>query len=191
MAYLTINEARDAVRRRGVTRSARSILNEAASTVRKDQQFDVFLSHCVKDAEAILGVKILLEDAGLSVYVDWIEDKDLDRANVTPATAAILRERMQASKAMMFATSEASPSSKWMPWELGYFDGLRQAQIAILPLLTSPRDAFKGQEYLGLYPVVERLSHTDGGSGIYVTKPPNYYLPLREFRSGSKQFRTT
>jgi hypothetical protein len=37
-------------------------------------KFDVFLSHCVRDARAIEGVKTLLSRTGLSVYVDWIDD---------------------------------------------------------------------------------------------------------------------
>jgi hypothetical protein len=159
MAYLTIGEARDAFQRKGFAKSARGVLNEAGAAFRSGKRYDIFLSHCLKDAEIIAGVKVLLEESDLTVYVDWIEDKDLDRGNVTPQTAAVLRERMQASDSMIFATSEASPSSKWMPWELGYFDGIRQARIAILPLVGSSTDAFKGQEYIGLYPTVERLPH--------------------------------
>lgn len=190
MAYLTIDEARDAYRRKGYTKSARGVLNEHAAAFRPGNRYDVFLSHCFKDADIILGVKALLEATGLSVYVDWIEDQGLDRGNVTPRTAAVLRERMQASLSMIFATSEASPSSKWMPWELGYFDGIRQARIAILPLVATPGGAFNGQEYLGLYPTVEKLPLRAGGTGIFVTKPNRQYLALKSFRDGSTQFQT-
>jgi len=43
-----------------------------------DTNYDIFLSHSFKDAELILGIKKILEDDyGYSVYVDWIEDKHL------------------------------------------------------------------------------------------------------------------
>ena len=38
----------------------------------------------------------------------------------------MLRQRMDHCRFLLFATSKASPDSKWMPWELGYFDGLRR-----------------------------------------------------------------
>ncbi len=46
-----------------------------------------------------------------------------------------------------------------MPWELGYFDGLRNAErISILPIESSVKyDDFVGQEYLGLYKVIEKV----------------------------------
>jgi hypothetical protein len=53
---------------------------------------------------------------------------------------------------LLFATTKASSSSKWMPWELGYFDGLRRDRVGIIPVVRSVGDTFKGQEYLGLYP---------------------------------------
>jgi hypothetical protein len=44
-----------------------------------------------------------------------------------------------------------------MPWELGFFDGYRPGQVAILPLVRTSGETFEGQEYLGLYPYVEDL----------------------------------
>lgn len=53
---------------------------------------------------------------------------------------------------LLFATSKASPDSKWMPWELGYFDGMRHNHVGVLPIVESAGSSFRGQEYLGLYP---------------------------------------
>lgn len=69
----------------------------------------------------IAGLKLILEDLGYSVYVDW-NDNQLDPNNVTPETAKMLRERMKQCKSLIYAFSENASSSKWMPWELGYFD---------------------------------------------------------------------
>jgi hypothetical protein len=39
-----------------------------------------------------------------------------------------------------------------MPWELGYFDGMKPGHVGIVPIVASEDDTFPGQEYLGLYP---------------------------------------
>ena len=49
-----------------------------------------------------------------------------------------------------------------MPWELGYMDG-RNQMVAILPLVAiAGRDRFNGQEYLSVYPYIEKATTTDG-----------------------------
>lgn len=194
MAYFTITEARNAAARaRGfqpLRKSASQVLSEETAAVRETDRFDIFLSHCVADADVILGVKTLLEEAGNNVYVDWIVDSQLERSRVTPATANVLRRRMRQSESLFFATSTSSPDSKWMPWELGYFDGLRQGRIAILPLVATEGAAFLGQEYLGLYPKVERLP-ISGTSKVVVTKGAGTrtFMELSTFKAGSSAFR--
>ena len=67
---------------------------------------------------------------------------------------------------LIFATSKASPNSKWMPWELGYFDGLHSNQVGILPIVESPSGAFSGQEYIGLYQVWQLIEFRDEGTRL-------------------------
>jgi hypothetical protein len=50
-----------------------------------------------------------------------------------------------------------------MPWELGYFDGLKKGRVAILPVSESVETGFKGQEYLGLYNYVDIFG---AGAGV-------------------------
>jgi len=78
-----------------------------------------------------------------------------------------------------------------MPWELGYFDGLRQGRIAILPLVANDGARFQGQEYLGLYPLVERLPARDGVTRPFVTKGlgTRTFMNLDDFRSGATTFK--
>jgi hypothetical protein len=104
----------------------------------------------------------MIECLGLDVYVDWIEDSKLHRSKVTIKTAALLRERMKACSSLVYAHSANSSNSVWMPWELGYFDGIRPHQVWVLPLVTDYDTEFKIQEYLGLYPSVEKLSSLAG-----------------------------
>src|SRR5450759_5060060 len=75
-----------------------SQLNKAISNQEIQSQtktFDIFLSHSSKDAELVEGLKLELEDKGFSVYVDWIEDSQLDRNKVTKDTALLLKSRMR------------------------------------------------------------------------------------------------
>ena len=134
-----------------LSKSADALLREAASTSKR--QFDVFLSHSINDAKLVLGIVALLETEGLRVYVDWIVDREMDRSRVTSTTAERLRERMRQSSSLIYAHSSAAVSSKWMPWELGYFDGFKSA-VAILPITQTEQASYSGQEYLGLYPYI-------------------------------------
>ncbi len=117
-----------------------------------DKEYDIFLSHSFRDADLILGIKKILEDEyDYSVYVDWIEDKHLERDKVTKNTAQVLKNRMNSAKSLLFITTENSENSKWMPWELGYFDG-KKGRVAVLPIMKENNQTeYKGQEYLGLY----------------------------------------
>jgi hypothetical protein len=187
MAFFTLDEAYAAADL--ATRSGRT-LDEHRRTAQLKSSFDIFLSHSSADARLIQEAKALLEARGLSVYIDWIDDPQLDRSHVTKATAAVLRRRMKQCSSFLYATSTNASSSRWMPWELGYFDGLRNERIGIFPLTSSSSSTFEGQEYLGLYPYFEKITDTD-------TKKPepgflreNYsYTPLSNFVAGSSAIR--
>jgi hypothetical protein len=193
VAYYRVADAREAFyRSAGRTadvRTAESLLKSAAKAA-PDQRFDIFLSHSFHDAIQIQGIKALLEEQNWTVYVDWIDDPELDRTKVTKATARRLRDRMNASSSMIFASSASSPTSKWMPWELGYFDGLRGLRIAILPLVENNDSEYKGQEYLGLYPTIEKLPTKVGGERSFVTKGAgsNQYKTMQSFTKGERGY---
>lgn len=163
MAYLTRAQALSASPVARTVHLAEADLRKSASTP-GNTRFDIFLSHSSEDARVIAGVKALLEQEGLTVYVDWVEDTQLDRARVNVATAELLRVRMNHSGYLLYASSSSSSNSKWMPWELGYFDGRRPGHIGILPIVATPRATFVGLEYLGLYPFIELVQFQRGGT---------------------------
>lgn len=169
MAFFTQAEARKAAQQaiRG-SRSARDALNDAQKNYKETDRFDIFLSHSMVDAELVLGIKVLLETEGQKVYVDWIDDQALERDRVTAKTADVLRKRMRQSESLLYVATENAPKSKWMPWELGYFDGFKNGGVAILPVLDKSDSPFDGQEYLGLYPVItrERLTRSKAKPSI-------------------------
>lgn len=155
MRYFTIQEARRAASSSlSNFQTADRLLKEGAREYWSGKNYDIFLSHSFSDSELVLGVKKSLEQEGYTVYVDWIDDAQLDRSNVTKETAQHIKNRMHSCKSLVYATSKNSAQSKWMPWELGYFDGHKPRRVSILPLLERETDEFKGQEYLSLYPVL-------------------------------------
>ena len=120
------------------------------------KKYDIFLSHSYKDRIAVAGlVKYLKKQYGYEIYVDWIEDQNLNRSHVTKETAKTIKSRMRNCKCLLYVTSENAPESKWMPWELGLMDGLKD-RVAICPLTREEykTDDYCGQEYLGIYPYI-------------------------------------
>ena len=163
---------------RNVSLEATKILKE--QKYKLEEEYDIFLSHSFQDAETIYLLYAYLKSLGWSVYVDWIEDSQLDRQNVTRATAELLRIQMKRSKTLIYASSNASKDSKWMPWELGFFDGYKPNKIAILPI-THERDKYKdfvGVEYLSLYPYINI-----GTTELWLKDPEshNYLKELKTF----------
>lgn len=152
-----------------------------AKSATAHETFDIFLSHCHEDAILIKGLRDELVEIGFSVYVDWIEDPQLDRTKVTKDTAAALRVRMRQSKSLLFATSEASKKSVWMPWELGYMDAYTTSRVAIAPMVADHEAGgeFKGQEYLGIYPYLDKT-----GSSLWIHKSNSEYVRFGEWLAG-------
>jgi hypothetical protein len=103
--------------------------------------------------------------------VDWITDPKFDRTKVNTSTAAHLRVRMRQCKMLVYVHSENSTLSKWCPWELGYFDGLRGGNVFIFPVARESKYGFAGQEYLGLYPYLTQASD----SGKVLLREANDY----------------
>lgn len=185
MSYYTDSELRN--RAGGITASAaRSELSHMAKSLAG--AYDVFLSHSIRDEVLVLGLKRELERVNLTVYVDWIEDPNLDREKVSPMTAEKLRERMRSCRSLVYATSRNASSSKWMPWELGYFDGHQgQSKVAICPIETG-NGSIQGQEYLGIYKRLEPVR--DNGRVLpYVLKPSvSEGEPMHSFVHGQGRF---
>lgn len=163
MPFLTKGEAVRASRSAWRTGAVAASAIQKAAKAPMTTMFDVFLSHAYEDAEIVAGVKVLLERERLKVYVDWIDDAEVDRTRVTARTAQLLRRRMQHCKQLVFVTTKASPKSKWMPWELVYFDGRHPGHVSILPVVDTDTRRFIGLEYLGLYPAFEMIEFENIG----------------------------
>jgi len=115
---------------------------------------------------------------GYDVYVDWVNDKYLDRWDVSRSTAERLRKRTNKYRSLFFATSTNAIFSNWMPWECGYFDGIN-GRVAICPIAEEPKSRFDRREYLNLYPYVVLLQTQGRKNPDYgLTKIKNTYRSL-------------
>lgn len=166
--------------------SATRTFQDSAQGLQKT--YDIFLSHSTSDAPKVAGLKLLIEDLGFSVYVDWIEDPLMNRSNVSKATAAVLKARMQSCKSLFYAFSENSSGSKWMPWELGYFDGIKQ-RAAVLPIRASATgtNEFRGTEYLGLYHYITVEDDMNGKPRLWVRESGNKYVVYENWLARNEQ----
>lgn len=155
MAFYSAEQLYAAARdlRQRANKTNDQLLREARETAK--DMFDVFLSHSSRDKDLVLGAKKVIEDAGYTVYVDWIDDAQVNVV-ADRALADRLRRRMGQCSSLFYLHTPNAALSKWCPWELGYFDGLRspEAAVFVFPVLTQGQ-LYKGQEYLDLYDTVD------------------------------------
>jgi hypothetical protein len=166
--------------------SSKVLLNESKKTTK---QYDVFLSHSFLDAIEIRTLKAIIEKEGLTVYVDWIEDSGLNRGEVTKKTAQIIRERMKNCKSLFYAFSENSNKSKWMPWELGFFDGFN-GSVVVIPIKrdTESSEDYNGIEFVGIYPYITITNNKKGIPTSYINETSNIYVTFSEWKKGKRPY---
>ncbi len=164
----------------------KALLLESSEQFTEEKHFDIFLSHSFLDKDLILGLSKLFERYGYSVYIDWIEDSDLDRKNVTVKNVKILKQRMSSSKCLVYATSKNTSQSKWMPWELGFMDSFTN-KVAICPIVSSYRINYIGIEYLSIYPYIDEIAEKNSDANtLWVTgqETRNNYTKFSNWISG-------
>jgi hypothetical protein len=151
--------------------------------------YDIFLSHCFKDRDLADGLTEQFESLGYTVYIDWREDPQLNRSHVNRETARVLRQRLETSKALFYVTSENAGESRWMPWELGYMDGVKRT-AAILPVTerADQGNGFDGQEYLGLYPYITVSNDASGKERIWVRDDAETYTRFDFWIEGKRPY---
>jgi hypothetical protein len=153
--------------------------------------FDIFLSHSYSDRKGAIGIKNILEnDFGYSVYIDWVVDRDLNRDNVSTSTAKRIKERMKKCKCLFYVTSTNASTSKWMPWETGLMDGLKN-RVAICPFSDNSRtNQFVGQEYLGIYPYITiDKTTTSTNEYLWIQIDANTYVKFDDWLKGTEPYK--
>jgi len=126
--------------------------------------FDIFLSHARDDRAQVEQAKADLVALGYSVFLDYDDMPEIKPDEVTKDTAEKLRNAMHDCSSLVFALSANAQKSRWMPWELGYFDGFK-GRVFIYPLDEDAESYAQGQEYLRIYPLIPRT-----GRSAYLAK---------------------
>lgn len=149
-------------------------------------RYDIFLSHRIDDAKIIYALKYILETFGFAVFVDWIDAPMISRSDVTSETAERLRSVMKQSDSLLYAQSRNSSSSKWMPWELGFSDGLH-GKVGIIPITETETgsESFRGQEYLGIYPYITLTDDKQGLPKLWINRNVEKYTLLKHWLTGT------
>ena len=167
------------------------ILNENQNLFSKSKNYDLFISHSSMDNDLVYTLIGLFNKAKYSVYVDYVEDPQLNRSNVNRITAETLRNRMKACNGLAYISTTNIVTSKWCPWELGYMDSNKNGKCAILPILKSYSNTFKGQEYLSLYPYIDYEKYKGKEEYEFWVNDPNdadKYVSLRKWLDGDKPY---
>ena len=119
--------------------------------------YKIFICHSSKDINEILELKAYLKKKyGWDAYVAEVDDPQMNPQKADKYTAKILKNRMENSLELYYVLSKNSQRSTWMPWELGFFNALKNddSKIKILPIVdTNDSEVynFEGHEYLELY----------------------------------------
>ncbi|ARS53534.1 toll/interleukin-1 receptor domain-containing protein [Kushneria konosiri] len=161
-------------------RLAADSLQKSFESFSFSEHYDIFLSHAYSDARIVKQIRNMLIAKGYSVYVDWIEDKKLDRGQVSEYTATVLRNRMNNCSSLIYLTSDSAEKSVWMPWELGYMDA-RTGRVSIAPIIEDDDEEFNGREYLGLYPYLDLT-----GNSFYMHRGVGSWVTFEEWMQGKK-----
>lgn len=191
---ITKSFLRNQAEKRGIYEfSQKSILdeNKRITEIKKvptGMKYDLFLSHSSLDKTLVLTLVKIFNDAGYSVYVDWINDKQLDRSAVSSSTANTLKLRLLESNGLSYIATQNTMTSKWCPWELGLADGMKSGRACILPILDNSQSAYHGQEYLGIYPYLEYAKEAVSGKDnfwVYDNYNSKKYVILSSWLRGS------
>ncbi|MCQ2240245.1 toll/interleukin-1 receptor domain-containing protein [Treponema sp.] len=128
------------------SRYSERLLNESSSL---KSHYDFFLSHSSADFELIQGLYKKLKDMGFSAFLDRVDAKGVSINDM----ADKLKKAMDNSNYILYSHTHNSIDSKWVPWELGYFDCKNNASnILVMPILNNQGKAlYDGQEYLNQY----------------------------------------
>lgn len=130
----------------------------------------VFLSHKHDEKQIIQDTIIFLNNLGVDVYVDWL-DEGMPKTT-SGVTAKKIKEKIKQCDKFILLATEAAIESKWCNWELGLGDAEKyDKNIAIMPITEKEQAAFSGSEYLQIYPII---------TSEYYYQTGNYFVEFND-----------
>lgn len=168
MAILTKQQFEDVARRKSGSVGLRGGVNEVRLYSRQSSITSLFLSHSHSDKAQIEQAKIFFENLGISIYVDWADETMPEKPN--SVTAQKIKDKIVSSDKFVFLATNNAIISKWCNWEIGIADTFKfsKGKMALLPLADNS-GTWNGNEYLQLYPRIEKITSTN--SDFYIKHP--------------------
>lgn len=181
MAILTRGQFASIAQTKAGTRGLRGIVNESRMFLKTTSITSIFLSHSHTDKDVIEQAKIFFENLGISIYVDWADQTMPESTNGVTAQKIKNQIITGNDKFILLATNNAV-SSKWCNWEVGIADPFKllNKKIALLPLADNS-GTWNGNEYLQIYPRIEKNPRIAGGDGYYVWYPNGTWETLEDW----------
>lgn len=171
-------------------------LDDARKPITESYQYaqrltTVFLSHKHDELNELKDfIGFLVKEYNVKVYIDS-RDPSLPRITSGETAKNIKNRIKKCDRYILLATNDAV-DSKWCNWELGIGDGAKYPdKIAILPIkpICSSDNAYKGNEYMKIYPFIVSYNGTEkysNGQPIakgYYVMTGNTITPLRKWLS--------
>lgn len=138
MAYLSES---DLARRAAAHPYVRNI-----ATSRAQSKISVFLSHSHADRALVEHFLRELDNAGISIYVDW-NDSTMPRVT-SRTTAEAIKAAIKANRLFMVLATTRALSSRWASWEIGVADQIHPSDDILVIPVADPAGCFEGNEYL-------------------------------------------
>ncbi|HMV09411.1 MAG TPA: toll/interleukin-1 receptor domain-containing protein [Cyclobacteriaceae bacterium] len=156
MAILTRGQFASIAQAKAGTRGLRGFVSENRIFFKATSITSIFLSHSHTDKDVIEQAKIFFENLGISVYVDWA-DKTMPESTSGVTAQKIKSQIVTGNDKFILLATDNAIASKWCNWEVGIADSfkLSSKKMALLPLADN-RGTWGGNEYLQIYPRIER-----------------------------------
>lgn len=185
MAIITKSQLLEDALQRSKPYGLRGVVNEERLFSRISSTTSVFLSHSHQNKNEIKNAKAILETHGVNVYVDWM-DKTMPEAT-NEDTALQIKNKIAINEKFIFLGTNEAVASKWCNWEIGIGDikKLSSDQMAIFGLADNKGD-WKGNEYLSIYPTIEKLENSTNNHGKRI---PNGYYVMYPSKTSSRVYK--
>ena len=158
------------------TKTFSAFINEHKTRKSHSFEISVFLSHKHDEFEELRDAVALLRSSGVSIYIDT-NDEGMPKIT-NGLTATRLKDKIRSNKKFILLATEASISSKWCNWELGYGDAHKYLDNIALLIVKNDNAIWSGNEYLKIYPVIGKKSNS---SEFQVQYPNGKLLDLEQW----------
>lgn len=119
-----------------------------------------FLCHSHDDEGLVKGLIVFLQEKGVRLYVDWM-DQSMP-ASPNRETARKIQNAIKRRDLFLFLATANSKKSRWCPWEIGYADSSARR---IYIISTADGLGTYGNEYLQLYPRLDLAEAKQASAG--------------------------